>query len=304
MKKTILIIIGLALLVGGGWLLFSSKSRGNQGYAVLKIDSNPTAEVLFDNQSLGKTPFEGNVKSGEHTIKLVPESTVPDTIAWETKITLNASLVTYINRDLGKSELTSAGEILSLEKISGKTAEIAVISTPDQATATMEGKDKGTTPLVINDENPGNYELTVSLAGYKSRTVKIKNTSGYKLSAVFQLASLSDENISASPSPSESPKSSAKTSPKASVKASASASASATAKPKATPPAPPYVEILDTPTGYLNVRKEASTTAEILTKIYPGEFYSFVEESNGWFKIKYEGEKTGWISSQYAKKTE
>ena len=64
------------------------------------------------------------------------------------------------------------------------------------------------------------------------------------------------------------------------------------------------MEVLDTPTGFLNVRQEASTSAEILTKINPGELYSLLDENNGWFKIVYEDSKEGWISGQYAKKYE
>lgn len=311
MKKLILIIIGLVLVIGGGVIFFTFGKNQTKGQAILKIDSTPQAQIFFDEKEIGTTPYENKVASGEHTVKLVSET--GNAITWESKINLQANLLTYINRELNENELLSGGEILVLEKISGKKAELTVISNPDQATVTFDGTDSGITPLVISDKEAGNYELTVSYSGYKSRTVKIKTTSGYKLNANFQLASISDvlasaASVSPTPAPSENLKSSPKASPKSSPKASLGASASASLKPKTSPPAKPYIQVLDTDTGYLNVRSEPSTSAEVLVKIYPGEFYTYVEEQktgdNIWYKIKYDGDKTGWVSAKYAEKFE
>ena len=66
------------------------------------------------------------------------------------------------------------------------------------------------------------------------------------------------------------------------------------------------VLILDTPNGFLRVRESNSTGSREITRVSDGETFELVDEKNGWFEIKLNspaGEgKTGWISSQYAKK--
>jgi hypothetical protein len=60
------------------------------------------------------------------------------------------------------------------------------------------------------------------------------------------------------------------------------------------------VEILQTPTGILNVRNGPGTGYAVIGQVSPGEKYDLLEESSGWYKIK--AAKEGWISNQYAKK--
>ena len=307
MKKLLLIIIGLILLVGGGVLIVRARSGGSNQMAILKVTSTPTATIFLDNQNIGKTPFEQKVKTGEYTIKLIPETTVSSLVSWEGKIKLSANLLTFVNRDLGDSDLTSGGEILSLERIAGNKAELAVISTPDTATVTISAQEKGNTPLVLSDMDPGNYDLTVSAGSYKSRTIKVKTTSQYKLTAQLQLAMSGEVIPTPLPSPSVEPsvKATPKLTPKATSKASTEASASATPKAKASPPAKPYIQVLDTPTGFLNVREEPATNANILKQVHPGEYYSLLDENDkNWYKIEYEADKEGWVSGQYAQKFE
>ena len=65
-------------------------------------------------------------------------------------------------------------------------------------------------------------------------------------------------------------------------------------------PEKPYVEIKETPTGWLRVRSAPSTNATESGQVKPGETYSYLEEEeNGWYKIEFEG-KPGWISGTYA----
>jgi hypothetical protein len=314
MKRIIIVVLALVIILGLGILFLRTRTATQtQGQAILKVASTPNATIFLDNENIGKTPYEDKVKAGEYTLKLVPESTIESTIPWESKVTMRANLLTYVNRELRDSELTSAGEVLTLEKISGQSAELSIITTPDKAAVSIDGTDRGTAPLIIRDLNPGNYELTVSAIGYLPRTVKVKSTAGYKLNAVFNLASsgVTPTNPSPIPSPSTepsgsgkaSPSPSSKTSPLSSPKASSGASPKTSTKPKSSP-TKPYVEILDTPTGFLNVRKDASTSSEVITRVNPGETYSLLDEQGDWYKIEYETDKTGWISNQYAKKYE
>ncbi|PIS21191.1 hypothetical protein COT51_04050 [candidate division WWE3 bacterium CG08_land_8_20_14_0_20_41_15] len=62
------------------------------------------------------------------------------------------------------------------------------------------------------------------------------------------------------------------------------------------------VEVLETGTGWLRVRSEASLNGTEIGKVNVGEKYKFSEEVEGWYKITLSDGTTGWISSQYAKK--
>ena len=290
-KNIILVSIG-AVLVGVGIFWATRLLLGREtGPAILKITSTPQATIFLDTQHLGKTPYEDKVKSGEYTLKLIPESETT-AVSWQAKVKLSPGVLTFINRELGEQELTSAGEILTLEKISGKLAEIAVLSTPDGAQVSLDGASRGTTPLVLQNIEPGDHELSLSAPGFVQRGVKVKTTPGFKLVASFQLA-LSSAQATPSATPTPAPTGSPKptTSPRPTV------------SPGVELPRP-YVKILDTPTGWLRVRFEPSTSATEAAKVNPGETYPLLGEQSGWYKIRYEGINEGWISGQYAEKFE
>jgi len=300
-KRLVIIIIGAVLL---GVLFFTSiriLTSKNQGPASLRVTAQPEAAVFLDTQNLGKTPYDGTVSSGEYTLKLVPSSA--DVSSWQTKIKLSPGVLTVVNHEFGDQELTSAGEILTLEKISSKTAQIAVISTPDGAQVSLDDTPRGTTPLILENINEGEHQVSVSANGFITRGVKIRTTAGFKLIADFQLA-LSAEGTTPSATPSPGPA----VTPKATPKASPKATPKITSSPQAELPRP-YVKILETnltceSTTCLNVRMEPNKSATISATVKTGETYPLLDEQNGWYKIKYQGSSEGWISGQYAEKYE
>lgn len=321
MKKIIFVVAILLLLTAGGFFFFKQKSSENRtGEAILKVDASPAAQIFLDNENIGKTPYEDKVSAGEYTLKLIPESTIENAISWEGRISIVANQLTYVNRELRDTELTSAGDILTLEKISGTGGELSVVTTPDEVAVMIDGEEKGKTPLLVKDLTAGNHELAVVSVGYGSRSVKIKTTNGYRLNATFNLGVTGSQPVAvtdttdsdASPQPSTS-SAAGKASPSPRVSPKVSPTTSTSPKPSGStsptkPPAKPYVEILDTPTGFLRVRAEPGSTGEEVGRVNPGEFYSLLDEesvsSTPWYKIEYETGEEGWISGQYADKTE
>lgn len=273
MKKVVYLLIGLIFLAGlfflGKFIL--GKRGGNAGG--LKVTSVPQASVFLEADNLGRTPFEDDkVKSGDYTLKLIPEDGGSEGSSWQGKIKISANVLTYVNRELNDSDLTSAGEILTLEKISGKESEIAITATPEGAKISLDGEDKGASPLILRNIEPGTHEISLSSSGFVNRSVKVRTTRGYKLIADFQLALIPDGEETVEEEEGELAK--------------------------------PYVEILDTPTGWLRVREEPTTTATEAARVNPGETYPLLDEESGWLKISYEDDKEGWISGQYAEKVE
>ncbi|MCL5020047.1 MAG: SH3 domain-containing protein [Patescibacteria group bacterium] len=209
--------------------------------------------------------------------------------------------MTSISRRFGDSELNSVNEIITLEKNSDKTkSSLIVISNPDSAMIRVNGESKGFTPFSSESEAPGERDLLVSASGFSDYQMKVNLVAGYKLILNIKLAQDSPnlrptntepepedtEAISSTPIPSK------------------SSSPRSTVTPTSVSLKKPYVTITDTPTGWLRVRAEANTQSEELGKVYPGENYAFLDENTGWYKISFETNKEGWISSSYAKKVE
>lgn len=258
--------------------------------AALQINTTPVANVFIDGKLMGKTPFQSsNLKAGEISLKLIPESATIPLASWEGKIKLNNGVLTLIERDFAADEASSSGQILTLEKIKDKkAASLSLISDPDGALVHLDGEAKGFTPLTLDKIGVGDHQITVSKEGFTERLVKAKAIEGFKLIANVKLAQEIEEpvaSLSGTPTPTGIGK-----------------------KPSATPTdgesqsASGEVLIKETPTGWLRVRSSPSTSATELTKVNPGEKYPLLEEKSGWYKIEYEEGKVGWISGQYASK--
>lgn len=293
MKRNWLIIAvaGLALILIG--LIVKNKFFGKPGPGALQISTTPKATVFVDGTQVGVTPFfDDKIKSGEHTVKLVPETTADQLVSWEGKVNLTPGILTAINRNFGTSESFSSGEIIWLEKISSRDkSSLSVISTPDQAVVKVDGEPKGFSPILVENLAPGSHQLVVTSPGYEERTISAKTVAGYKLIINVQLAQKIEGIEEATPSAEAA---------EASPTPKATPSPKTTPKPTVTPPEKPYVRIKETPTGWLRVRMEPSTTATEAAKVNPGEMFPYLnEEKNGWLKIEYEEGKEGWVSGVY-----
>ncbi len=62
------------------------------------------------------------------------------------------------------------------------------------------------------------------------------------------------------------------------------------------------VEIMETPTGFLNVRDSPSTFAKLLGTVYPNEKYLYLDEASGFYKIRLRDGSEGWVYAKYAEK--
>lgn len=287
--------IGLILLVA---LVVRMLTNRTPKYGELRVDSSPAVSVFLDNKNIGRSPYKEKQGVGEYTMKLVSDAN-PDIAGWEGKITVGPSLLTYVNATLSESELSSAIDILWLEKISSKKSELSVTTNPDGATVLVDDVARGTTPLTLTDIAPGDHTITVTSVGFLTRSLKVKTTPGYKLLASFKLA--------LSPGGAE---------PEASPSSELDVTPTPTAKTTITPtptkkdttltpdPAKPYVMIKETPTGFLRVRMEPSTSASEAARVNPGDKFTILDTQSGWYEIKYDGKNTGWVSGTYVEKVE
>lgn len=279
MKKLVagvIVLLGLGL-VGFGIYKFAQSRRPNAG---LKVETNPPALVFVDSTQVGQSPLEKLFKPGEVTVKLIPNSTTIALPTYQTKVRLSPGVYTVISRDFGKDESGSAGQTVTLEPQSAKTASLSVVvAGPDAASVLVDGQPQGFTPLIVNPVPVGDHQITVSAPGWQPRQIAAKALAGHKLVVNVKLAGSLPE-----PSPTPSPDS------------------SPSASPKITTTKKPYVEIKDTPTGFLRVRQQPSTSATEVGRVNPGDRYALLGEQSSWYEISVDltATSSGWISAQYA----
>lgn len=268
--------------------------EGNTGR--IKIVSSPSAGVFIDSTAVGKTPFEQKLKEGEYTVKLIPEGIGAEAVSWQGKVRVNKDSLTYINRELGSSDVSSAGETFTVSKMekkpkNGSFGEVYIETEPAGAIVYLDNDEKGVSPLLLEDVQKGDHEISVFLPGFFRRTHKINVDSSYRTNAAFKLAvdqTKKDINQLRQEKETERKKAAEEASKSATVAEEESAT---------------QIVIQNTPTGFLRVRQEPSTDASEVARVEPSEKYAMIEETDGWYKIKVD-DKEGWVSSDYAVKEE
>lgn len=273
MKKVLLFVIPFLIAVPAITALayFLSNSSGK---GALQVTSTPKSQVYLDGKSIGETPFckcelPDMIKSGEYTIRLAPKE--GGYSPFEEKIKIAKSVLTAVDRTFGKGA-ASHGSIITLTPMEDKkTAQILILSSPDKADLFLNSSLKGITPLLLKDVTPSDHTLKLTKSGYNEKIVRIRTVLGYKLEALISLG-ITDE-----------------------IKSTASPSATPTLQKQ-------KVIILQTPTGFLRVRESPSLDSQEIGRVNPEEAYELISETQGWLEIKLEDGRTGFISSQYARK--
>ena len=275
---TVLIVLFIAF-VGIKYLILGSQNQIGR----IKIISSPRATVFLNSVASGQTPFDRELKSGEYMIKLIPQGEATSAASWQGKVKISQNSLSYVNRELGSSDITSAGEIFTIAPMEKKPkdsnlGEISVETDPAGAIVYLDNDEKGVASLIMTDVPRGQHELSIYIPGFFRRTQKINVEGRYRVNAVFKLA------IDESQKP---PTSNAQPTP---------------ATDSAKPGKKIFVKVVDTPTGFLRVRKEASSDSEEIGRVKPGDQLEVVDQADVWYQVKYDGEKTGWVSSEFVEK--
>lgn len=279
------LIILFTLFIGVRFFLLNAQDT----FGKVRIVATPSATVFIDNVAAGKTPYEEKIKIGEYHIKLIPEATATTTATWQGKVKIYKNTLSYIKRELGATDLESAGEIFTVTKMEKtkkkNSGEIYVETDPNGAIVYLDNDEKGIAPVILADIIKGDHEISVFMPGFLRRTEKIKIDSGYRVNTHFKLAVDPNQKLITSSSDE--------------AKLDASPSAKAVKY---------EIVIKDTvqstELGYLRVREEPTVTSSESARVKAGETFDFIEEKDGWYKIKYDDKNEGWVYSQYAEKVE
>lgn len=283
LKKVLLFIVPPILAIVAFFLivLFFNKTSGA---GALQVTASPKSNVYLNGKLVGQTPLckcDGNdmLSVGEYSIRVVSKE--GDFPPYEEKITIGTSVLTAVDRIFGDGGL-SEGKVITLTKLQNdKQIELSVVSFPTGVSVFADNVEIGKTPLLTGTLTASDHELRLVKAGYREKTIRIRTVLGYRVVIVATLGVM--PNLQS---------------------LDASSSAALNASPSASLPMPTEttVVILQTPTGFLRVRADSSIASGEVARVNPGETYTLVDEVEGWYAISLKDGKTGWISSQYAKK--
>lgn len=276
MKKVIFIavcfLIALLIFVLVVYLLNRRPAKG-----ALQVTSSPKAKVYLNEKLLGETPLcqcEGSkmLDEGEYTIRLVPNE--GDFEPFQRKIKISPKVLTVVDRAFAQTALAQAS-IISLFPIQDKKdAQVSVISFPDKSQVFLDSDLVGQTPVLLKNITESDHEIKIVKQGYKEKILRIKTVLGYKLEAIVYLGI--DPEVATS---------------------SAALISSPSAKVESQ-----TITILETPTGFLRVRKDPTVSSEEIGRVNPGDTFNILDEQEGWYKIQLKDKTEGWVSSQYAQK--
>lgn len=284
MKKKLGVFLFLLILFIGFLIIRFFVMEKQNASGQLKVLVSPSASIFMDNVAVGKTPFEDKFKVGEYLLKLIPEGNATDTASWQSKVRIYKNTKTYVNMELGSSDISTSGEVFTSVKITTTVkagyGEVMVETEPQGAIVYLDNDEKGVAPVKLENVLKGDHEVSVFMPGFFRRTQKINVDPGYQVNAKFKLAI--DQ--------SQTPKIEEKITATDEAKLKKDSTDTNTGK---------QVTIKETPTGWLRVREEPNAEASESAKVNPGDKFDILGEEAGWIKIEYEKNKTGWISGQY-----
>lgn len=155
------------------------------GWADLRIDSVPGgAEVRIDGELLGATPLSAELLAGRRVVELRRDGYKP----WQQTLTVSAG--TPIN----------LGEVV-LAKADGR---LALSSTPNAASVTVDGEYRGRTPLELAMTPDKSHTLRLMKEGYQAVEQKVAIASGQQEALRLELsAELATVHLETTPASAE-----------------------------------------------------------------------------------------------------
>lgn len=274
MRKRIVVVAVVVIVILSIATFYINRSGLKK--AGIVVNSTPTANVFINGSLVGTTPYDGEYKAGDITLKLVPTGSDTPLFPYEAKITLLSGVKTVVQRRFGASEEDSSGDIINFVKDDANSSSISVVSIPGAAQVMVDGIVVGSTPFKTNNLAFGEHTVNINLTGYSEKQLNVRIVPGYKLVIVSKLGRDNGENK--------------------------------TTTNTETPGVKRYVVIGQTETGYLRVRSEPGNRGEEIAQVKSGEKYLLLDRdtTSGWYKIQFKAPVaglpngiSGWVSGEY-----
>jgi serine/threonine protein kinase len=144
-RKPIAILVGLGILLGGGflgWRQLRTAPSAAGAMGTLDVQSNPPGvQIIIDGVDRGMTPARLSVKAGSHILELRGRG-VPRVIPF------TVSAGSQVSQYLEFADTPATGQL-------------QVQSQPSGAKVLVDGVDRGVAPLTVTDLTPGDHEVVL-----------------------------------------------------------------------------------------------------------------------------------------------
>lgn len=147
-----LVALAVAQAAFIGWSLTRpTENLGSDGELV--VQSRPEgATVVIDDREHGATPLTVRVSPGTHVLQVRAGSAEPRVIPLQIRAGVQTA------------------QYVELQGVA-TTGVLEVRSEPAKARVTIDGRERGSTPLTLRDVTPGDYQVVLERAGWKSTQV-------------------------------------------------------------------------------------------------------------------------------------
>ena len=136
--------------------------------AKVRISSKPAgAKIYIDDVQVGTTPFEGNIETGQHRLKLVRKGYVEH--------------ITQLN-------INKPAAISKTFALRARPGVIRLISTPAGAAVSINGEKRGNTPITL-ELDAGKHKITVEKDGFDPTEKRITVVPAQKEEMIINLCS-------------------------------------------------------------------------------------------------------------------
>lgn len=274
--STTIVIFGLLAILSAIFIWSGYFKKENAG---IYVESDPQSEVFINGISKGTTPVDIVLAPNDYLVRVVPRNNDQNEFDdYETKISLVPGVKTIIKRNFNQNEDYSSGAIVSFKRLASKESYINVVSLPDGAQVSIDGKVVGYTPVKFKTI-AGDHTLSVLGEGYLTKQIPTRAYRGYELTASVKLA-----------------------------KSGATNNNEVNEEDKLT--LKPQIRINKTPSKQVSVKSGANIGFPEIAKVNENEVYDIIEtgENGTWYKIilpDVEGQPSGrhgWVSSEFATK--
>jgi hypothetical protein len=275
------------------------------------ITADIPSSLFLDGQYLDKTPYIAkDIKPGVYTLRIQPDDV--NLTPYETSINLRKGLLTVVTWKPGRRPELSGGVIYEMEKLkSRKSTELSIVTVPDGAIVTIQGREKEFAPVTLTDIEPGQKEFEVSLPSYDTQKHTVNLVAGHRTTITVKLAKSEVIEVNATgqtattsakvalPSPIAKPSATPST-----RGATASAQSASSSAQKSTITGP---RVKINTTNYfqngkevLRVRDASSNAGKELGFADVGSEYAYLNKTeNGFHNITFNG-ISGWVSAQFS----
>lgn len=285
MRRNLLLVLAIVLILVGLFLLIRViQSFNPERQGALQVTANIASKVYLDDNLLGETPLckceqNNTIIQGEYTVKIVPDDT--QFTPFVVRVKIEPGVLTHVERTFLPGSLASA-YVLTLEKTNSKEPQLFVGTIPDSAMVAIDSTPGGTSPFFLDSISPSEHEIEIQKEGFAKKTIRVRTVPEYKLLISAYLGTESAESIENTEITTPTPTPEQEKEDEEEGRSTEN-----------------QIEINATQVGFLRVRSTPSTAGRELTRVEPGDVFTYTEIQNGWYKIDLPDGTSGWVSGTY-----